>query len=1379
MHLSRALSLAVALLAALVVVSPLDGLVSFPAPELLGRPTSDSVTVNVVASAAIEAYFEYGTTPGVYTNQTAIQAAPANEPLIALIDQLEPDTQYFYRMQYREAGTLPWIARDEHAFHTARPAGRTFTFTMTSDSHVNVVFGNATLWQRTLLNIQDDHPDFHLDLGDTFAMDNVTTQAGARTAYLTQRPYMGLMSHSTPIFLVLGNHEQEEGWHRDDTGNLATSKPILGAMARKRYFLNPTPNAFYSGNTDAWPVLGGDQLPADYYAWEWGDALFIAIDPYWYTTTKPFVGNLGGGEGSDPGSGDRWDWTLGRTQYDWLKQVLETSHAKYKFMFAHHGTGGTDDYIRGGANAVPFNEWGGYNENGTTWAFDARRPGWFAPIHQLLVQNHLTAFFHGHDHEYAHEQRDGVVYQAMPMGAESGYGFGFQEYRETDPYAIRVLPNSGHLRVTVSPASATVEYVRSFLPGDGVNGQVADTYSLSGWSGTPNTAPSVATPATATPSPVAGTTTNLTVLGADDAGEAALTYTWATTGVPPAAVTFSANGTNAAKNAIVTFTKEGSYTFQVTIRDAGNLTVTSNVSVTVTPAAPPVAVAYVQGAGATNQASATSIARAFTTSNTAGNLIVVAVTWDGSASMSCADSQLNAYALATTQYDGTNNQTLAICYAANIKAGANTVTATFGASSSWRRMLIHEYRGLALTSPVDVVAKNVASGTTGADAITSTAAVTTVSGDLIFGAVMDDANPTTITAGTGFTQRQALNSTDLATEDLVQTTAGSIAATHTFGAANRYLALMVAFKPGGPPNAAPTVATPAAASPSPVAGATTNLTALGADDGGEAGLTYTWATTGTPPAAVTFGVNGTNAAKNTLATFTKAGSYTLQVTIRDAANLTVMSNVGVTVTQTLTTISVTPASAAVPTNATQAFSATARDQFATLLSPQPAFSWSVDAGGTIDSTGLFTAGASPGGPFTVTATSGPVTGTATLSVTPVNVAPTVASAAAATPSPATATTTSLSVMGADDAGETGLTYTWTTTGTPPAPVTFTASGTNAAKSTLATFTRAGNYTFQVTIRDAGNLTVTSTIGVTVAQTVTTIVVTPPTATVVTGGTQAFTAGAADQFGQAMASPPAFTWSVSGGGTINATGQFTAGATAGGPFTVTASSAGKSGNASVTVTAPSAGIAYVQGASVTFPGSDYATSIARAFTSANTAGNLIAVAVSWDGTATVSCADTQGNAYVVAITRFDSTNRQSLAVCYAANVTAGANTVTATFSGASSWRRMLIHEYRGVALVNPVDVVAGNVANGTTAANAITSTVGVTTVAGDLIFGTFMDDGGVNNSAAGTGFMLRQSVNNRDLISEDLVQAAAGAIAATATFSAAHRYLGLLVAFKRQ
>jgi hypothetical protein len=86
---------------------------------------------------------------------------------------------------------------------------------------------------------------------------------------------------------------------------------------------------------------------------------------------------------------------------------------------------------------------------------------------------------------------------------------------------------------------------------------------------------------------------------------------------------------------------------------------------------------------------------------------------------------------------------------------------------------------------------------------------------------------------------------------------------------------------------------------------------------------------------------------------------------------------------------------------------------------------------------------------------------------------------------------------------------------------------------------------------------------------TTITVSPASASVQTSGTQQFSATGYDQFGSPM-SPPAFTWLVSGGGTISTGGLFTASSTAGGPFTVTATSGSVSGAASVTVTATPAG-----------------------------------------------------------------------------------------------------------------------------------------------------------------------------------------------------------------
>jgi hypothetical protein len=554
---------------------------------------------------------------------------------------------------------------------------------------------------------------------------------------------------------------------------------------------------------------------------------------------------------------------------------------------------------------------------------------------------------------------------------------------------------------------------------------------------TPNAPPTIATAASASPNPVTAKTAALSVLGADDGGEANLTYSWATTGTPPAAVTFSANATNAAKATTATFTAAGTYALQVTVKDQAGLTATATLTVTVNQTLTSI---VVSPASATIAPSTTQQFTASGRDQFGANLIAQpAITWTVTGSGTVSTSGLYT-AAATT-------------------GGPFTVSAQSGS-------------------------------------VTGTASVSVV----------------------------------------------------------------VA-------NGAPTIATAAAANPSPVTGSTTLLSVLGADDSGEANLSYTWATTGSPPAAVTFSANGTNAAKSSTATFTKAGSYTFQVTVKDQGNLTATSSVAVTVNPTLTSIVVSPASATVAAGATQQFTASARDQFATTLPTQPSFTWGVGGGGAISASGLFTAGTTAGGPFTVSAQSGSVAGTASVSVVVANGAPTIATAAAANPTPVTGSTTLLSVLGADDSGEANLSYTWATTGSPPAAVTFSANGTNAAKSSTATFTKAGSYTFQVTVKDQGNLTATSSVTVTVTPTLTSIVVSPATATVAAAGTQQFTASARDQFATTLTTQPSFTWTVSGGGTISASGLYTAGATAGGPFTVSAKSGTVTGTASVTVSTP--------------------------------------------------------------------------------------------------------------------------------------------------------------------------------------------------------------------
>ena len=192
------------------------------------------------------------------------------------------------------------------------------------------------------------------------------------------------------------------------------------------------------------------------------------------------------------------------------------------------------------------------------------------------------------------------------------------------------------------------------------------------------------------------------------------------------------------------------------------------------------------------------------------------------------------------------------------------------------------------------------------------------------------------------------------------------------------------------------------------------------------------------------------------------------MTITDNGGLTATSSVSVTVSQTLTSITVTPATPSLASHATQQFTAAGFDQFGTAMSLGTT-TWSATAG-SISTSGLLTAPYASAA-VTVTATSGSVNGTTLVTVT--DGTPTVSTAAAATPATVTGTTTALSVLGADDAGEANLTYSWATTGTPPAAVSFSANGSNAAKNTTATFSKAGSYTFQVTIADAGGLSTTS------------------------------------------------------------------------------------------------------------------------------------------------------------------------------------------------------------------------------------------------------------------------------------------------------------------
>jgi phosphodiesterase/alkaline phosphatase D-like protein len=428
-----------------VAVTPLVGSI------VLGRPTAHSITVSVLSSNDYQMYLEYGLSPGAYPYQTAVTNITAGWPREVILNQLQPDSRYYYRLRYKTVGDPTCLADAMHAFHTQRAPGSAFIFEIMGDSHPERASQfTSSLYTNTLLLAAADQPDFYMAIGDDFSVDTIPTNSIDRDAvtgrYILQRPYLGLVANSASLFLVNGNHEQAAQYLLDGTSN---NVAVWAGNARNLYYPMPAPDGFYTGDAEPVPFVG---LPCDYYAWTWGDALFVTLDPYWHCPLP--VDNVYGGAAKRT---NWWDVTHGDVQSQWLKTTLEQSKARYKFVFAHHVLGSG----RGGTEEAPLYEWGGQNANGT-WGFTTNRPTWPLPIHQLMVANNVTAFIQGHDHIFVRQQLDGVTYLELPEPADPNYAL----YNDNAYVSIYETNNTGRVRFNVFPDYVKIEYVRSYLPAD-------------------------------------------------------------------------------------------------------------------------------------------------------------------------------------------------------------------------------------------------------------------------------------------------------------------------------------------------------------------------------------------------------------------------------------------------------------------------------------------------------------------------------------------------------------------------------------------------------------------------------------------------------------------------------------------------------------------------------------------------------------------------------------------------------------------------------------------------------------------------------------------------------------------------------------------------
>jgi hypothetical protein len=430
---------------------------------ILGRPTNNSITASILFDQNVQFYLEYGIVSGTYTGTTATYTGTMNITDEVDMTNLQPDTRYYYRVRHQATGATTFAASQEYTFHTQRAPGSTFTFTVEADEHLYDKKGVQSIYRHTLANEANDNPDFMLSLGDIFGDDhypNTITAFELDSLHEAYRPFLGQICHSIPFYVCLGNHEGENDYYyaQNPPNNLS----IWATQARKTYYPNPYPNAFYSGNTAVEPY--GIGHPENYYAWEWGDALFVVLDVYrdqCDTSPKP----------------KNWSWSLGLPQYTWLEQTLQNSTATHKFVFAHHVRG----QGRGALLEAQLFEWGGRESLTGPNTFATNRPGWSMPIHDLFTTYGVNIFFQGHDHLFAHEVLNGVTYQEVPMPSDSTYQIGM--LANADAYTADTIDGTGYIRVTVSPNCVNVDYVRSYLPADTLSGlhhdgEVAFSYTV-------------------------------------------------------------------------------------------------------------------------------------------------------------------------------------------------------------------------------------------------------------------------------------------------------------------------------------------------------------------------------------------------------------------------------------------------------------------------------------------------------------------------------------------------------------------------------------------------------------------------------------------------------------------------------------------------------------------------------------------------------------------------------------------------------------------------------------------------------------------------------------------------------------------------------------
>lgn len=391
-----------------------------PISTKLLSTSSNSFSLNVTSTLPGKAYVEYGYAKSKYTSKTTTLALAKGAATTFVINGLKAETKVYYRVRYALSGKTTFSALTQTSITTSK-VGEDFVFAVQADPHMDQA-SSAEVYTATINQIVKSKPAFLMDLGDIFMTDKLQDKSDAsiRQRFELMKGFYDKLN-GIPFYFTLGNHDGELGY-----SNFNTKK------YRKEYF----------------PAQTGELA---YYSFNSPGALHIVLDIFTYTTTNP--------------KDDGWQWTLGKTQYDWLKTTLENSTAQHKFVYVHHLLYGNAQ-SRGGVENAKYNEWGGKNKDGSD-GFASNRPGWAKPVHQLLVENGVDFVFKGHDHIYVKQELDGIIYQTLPQPSHPGNKT--SSAAEYGYVSGKTIGGSGFLKITTNSSSIKVDFVRS-------DGSIADSY---------------------------------------------------------------------------------------------------------------------------------------------------------------------------------------------------------------------------------------------------------------------------------------------------------------------------------------------------------------------------------------------------------------------------------------------------------------------------------------------------------------------------------------------------------------------------------------------------------------------------------------------------------------------------------------------------------------------------------------------------------------------------------------------------------------------------------------------------------------------------------------------------------------------------------------